>query len=131
DRLPRSSKCSVEGIWPSVVPVPVLICVHQREHGPTIGIARGLLNGPFQTGCYFGKVFRGEALVVAEATQQCFVWAHLIGSLQPNHFAHAARKNSMDVGNGGDDPRHEFVLQIKESFRAEGAFISIGPEMSA
>jgi hypothetical protein len=127
----RLSERPVEGIRLCVVPVAVLVCVRQRQHGPTLGIPRGLLDGPFQTGPYFGKVLGGEPLVVAEAAQQSFVWAHLIGSLQPHHFAHTARQNSVHVGDGGDDPWYELVLQFEHCFGAKDAFIVLSPKMSA
>ena len=67
DRCPRRLKSLVQALLPRVAPVAVVVGVHQGKHGPAVGVAGGLLNGPFQTGQYFREVLGSEAFVVAEA----------------------------------------------------------------
>src|SRR4029077_3339310 len=64
---PRGMQCPVEGIRTGIVPVPVLVGIHQRQHRPTLSVSGGLLNGSFQAGPHFGEVLRGEPLIVTEA----------------------------------------------------------------
>ena len=89
------------------------------------------MDGSFQAGPHFGKVFGGEALVVAEAAEQRFVWAHLIGSLQPHSFAHAARQDSVHVGDRRNDAGNEVVLEFENHFGTKRTLIGFSPQLRA
>ena len=68
-------------------------------------------------------LFGSDALVVPEAAQHRLVRAQLIGALLSEHLAHAVRQHAVRVGDGGDDPRNEVVLQLEDRLRAEGALV--------
>src|ERR1700691_4767983 len=94
-------------------------------------MARRLLDGPFQAGPRRGVLIGGEALVVADAAQNCLVRGQLVGALAPKSFAHASRQNTIPVGDRGDNPRNNLVLKLESRFRFEGAVVSLGPEMGS
>ena len=68
---------------------------------------------------------------VREPAKQCLVRTQLVGALAAEGFTHVVRQNTVGVGDRGDDPRDDFVLQIENRFRREGAIIGLGPEMGA
>jgi len=53
----------------------VLFQIQQLQHGPGVGIARGLLDGPFQASPCGGVLFGGDAVAVTEAAKHCFIRA--------------------------------------------------------
>ncbi len=76
-------------------------------------------------------LFDGDALVVAEAAQHRLVGAQLFGALAPESFAHAVRQNAVPVGDRGDDPGDEVVLEREDLARVERAIVVLRPEMGA
>ena len=131
DGTMRRRQCAPEGIRPDVEPVCVLVPVHHRQRGPAAGLIGRILNGPLQSVSRLRMLFGSGAFEVPEVAQHRLVRAQLIRALLSQHLADAVRQNAGAVGDGGDDPRHEVVLQLEDGVRAEGALVVLGPEMSA
>ena len=125
----RRRQRAPEGIRPDVEPVCVLVPVHHRQRGPAVGLIGRILNGPLQSVSRLRMLLGGGAFEVPEVAQHRLVRAQLIGALLSQHLADAVRQNAGAVGDGGDDPGHEVVLQLENCFRAEGPLVVLGPEM--
>ena len=122
--LARESGLKVESL-------PVVLDAQQRQHRPGIGIGRRLPHRQFQAGPRSGELLGGDPLQVAEAAQHGLVGAQLLGGAAAHGLAHAPGQNSVHVGDRRNDPRNQVVLQLEDRLRAEGAFVVLGPEMSA
>ena len=130
NRTPRSCERASEGIGLAVEPVCIILPPQQRQHGPAIGIARRLLNGQFQASPRRSILFCGDPLEESETAQHRLVRAQLVRALAPERFTHGVHQNAVPVGDRGDDPGHEVVLQRENRFRTKSAFIVLGPQMS-
>ena len=88
-------------------PLRVLFGVHDREHGPAVGITRRQLDAPLQSPPASWHALQSATLVVSEAAQHRLVRARSGRALVPERFAHAVRQNAVPVGDRGNDPRDE------------------------
>ena len=91
-RTPRRLESAAEGIGLEVEPIGVLFGTNDREHGPSVGIARRELDAALQVRPRPGMFFRGATLVVSKAAQHRLVRADLVGLFVPESFAHAVRQ---------------------------------------
>src|SRR5208337_5056013 len=70
-------------------------------------------------------------LEVREAAEHCLVRAQLAGIPAADSFTHGVRKNTVCVGDSGDDSRDDVILELENRFRAKGTIGGLGPEMGA
>src|SRR4029077_14817845 len=99
------------------------------QHGPAIGVVRSLLDSPFQTSPRRGVLFGVDTLEMREAAEHCLVGGKLVGIPVAKNLTHGVRQNAVGVGDGRDDPRNDVVLELKNSFGAEGTFIRLSPQI--
>src|ERR1022692_2507082 len=96
-----------------------LVCRQQ----PGIAVAWLHFHRALQGGTRRGMLLSVDTLEVREAAQHRLVRAEIGCIPGPKYVRHGAGQNALCVGNSGNDARHEIVLQLEESIRAESALV--------
>ena len=129
-RTPRGLERAAERVGEGVEAEPVLLPVEHRQHGPG-RVTRRFFDGPLEDRPCRGVLLGRDARVVAERAQQRLVRTELVDGLAPHRLAHAAGQDSVPVGDRGDDPGNEIVLQLEDRVGVEGAVVGLRPQVGA
>ena len=131
NRPPRGHQRPPERIGWARESEHVFVAVDGGEHSPAIALIRCISDDALQQIAHDGVLLRGHAFVQPEDPEDRLVGAQLRVGLVPDHRGDAMNQDAMLVGDGGDDPRNQLVLELEDGLGMEGALVGLSPQVGA